>query len=93
MNFVFYTWHMHALTKDSPVTQFYQKLPMNDLDKMMHLDLHLATKAVCVYVSWQFTASRWGVTHLYQNQSYILVVLNLSTPEIIGIYTSMMMSG
>ena len=40
---------------------------MNDLDKMVHLDLHLPTiQGVCLYVHCQFTTSRWGVTHFYQ---------------------------
>ena len=38
---------------------------MNDLDKMVHLDLHLPTiQGVPVYVCCQFTTSRWGVTHI-----------------------------
>ena len=36
---------------------------MNDQDKTMQLDLHLANiKRVHVYVNCQFTTSRWGVT-------------------------------
>ena len=40
---------------------------MNDLDKMTHLDLHLATiQGVCVYVHCWFTTSRWRVTNSFQ---------------------------
>ena len=40
---------------------------MNDLDKTVHLDLHLPTiQGIHMYVHCHFTASRWGVTHFYQ---------------------------
>ena len=40
---------------------------MNDLDKTVHLDLHLPTiQGVCMYVRYQFTTPRWGVTCFYQ---------------------------
>ena len=40
---------------------------MNNLDKAVHLDLHLPTiHKGHVYVCCQFTTPRWGVTHFYQ---------------------------
>ena len=40
---------------------------MNNLDKLVHLDLHLpAIQGVNMYVCCQFTTTRWGVTSFYQ---------------------------
>ena len=41
---------------------------MNDVDKMVYLDLHLPStiQGLHVYVHCQFTSSRWGVTSFFK---------------------------
>ena len=66
---------------------------MNNLDKAAHLDLHLPTiQSGHMYVRFWSTTPRWGVTCFIKNLGYVLVVLNLSIPEIISVDNSMMTS-
>ena len=45
-----------------------------------------------MYVCCQFITPRWQVTHFIKDLGYVLVVLNLSVPEIIGVNNSVMTS-
>ena len=66
---------------------------MNDLDKMVHLDLHLPTiQGVRMYVHCWFTTSRWGVTCFYQKLRLCSCGTKPQHSRIISVYDSMMTS-